>query len=88
MLWCQVSNNLSILSNHPAILGENNSNLPRIVAVITETLARNAIEITSPFGQQIVSFLRSLQQNAPILEHCVNVLTQEQRLALTQVLTT
>ncbi|RWS30151.1 importin-5-like protein [Leptotrombidium deliense] len=47
--------------NHPVIMGTNNSNLPRIVAIIGEVLARNAIVITSDVGQKIVTFLSSLR---------------------------
>lgn len=48
-------------SNHPIILGENNCNLPRIVAIFAEVLARNAIELNSEVGLKIASFLKQLQ---------------------------
>lgn len=47
--------------NHPVIMGENNSNLPRIVFIITEVLARRAIDLNSEIGQKIIAFISSLR---------------------------
>lgn len=47
-------------SNHPAVLGENNCNLVNVVIMFSEVLARNAIDIHSPVGLKIASFLKSL----------------------------
>ncbi|KAI1286009.1 Importin-5 [Halotydeus destructor] len=75
-----------IENNHPLILGENNCNLPRIVAIFGESLARTAIDLPSPLGQKVTGFLKTLQQNGAILEGCVASLSQEQQLAIQQVL--
>jgi DNA repair photolyase len=50
-----------VYSNHPVILGDNNRNIPQIVCIFAEVLARNAIDVQSEVGSKIVSFLKSLQ---------------------------
>lgn len=50
-----------IENKHQAILGENNSNLPRILYILAEVLCRNAVEQNSEIGQKIFMFLNSLK---------------------------
>lgn len=50
-----------IESKHLAILGENNSNLPRILSIFAEVLCRNAVEMNSELGQKIMMFINSLK---------------------------
>lgn len=50
-----------IENKHPAILGENNSNLPRILQIFAEVLCRNAVEMNSELGQKIQMFINSLK---------------------------
>ena len=74
-------------SNHPVVLGENNCNLPSIVAIFAEVLARNAIDVNNPTGLRMVAFLKSLQQNPNLLNSCASTLTLAQQQALSQALT-
>lgn len=53
---------LKLIENrHPAILGDNNCNMPQIIAVIAEVYARNAIEKTSSINEKLTAFLNSLK---------------------------
>ncbi|RWS08235.1 importin-5-like protein [Dinothrombium tinctorium] len=72
--------------NHPVIMGANNSNLPRIVAVIAEVLARNAINLNSEIGQKMIAFLTSLRENSNLLTSCMETLNVQQQEAIKQVL--
>ena len=44
-----------IENKHPAILGENNSNLPRLLYIMAELLCREAIEKNSEIYQKIAA---------------------------------
>lgn len=50
-----------IEQNHPLIMGENNSNLPRLVYIITETVSRNSLDINTEVGQKMVAFIKSVK---------------------------
>ena len=45
-------------SNHPAVLGENNANLPRIVAIVAEAFQHEALPITSDVGARLLNIAR------------------------------
>lgn len=47
-----------IQANHPIVLGANNSNLPRIVAIIAEALYRDMIEPTSEVGRRMLEIVK------------------------------
>jgi len=44
--------------NHPIVLGENNANLPRIVAIVAEAFQREALPITSEVGARLLNIAR------------------------------
>ena len=43
------------------VLGANNANLPRIVAIMAEVFSRQAIEADSEVGQRMVTLLKHIQ---------------------------
>jgi hypothetical protein len=71
---------------NPLIMGENNANLPQIVAVVAEVLARNAIDPKSPVGLKIASFLKLLQQNTVLFTSCFEVLNPQLQEAVKQAI--
>lgn len=72
--------------NHPIIMGENNSNLPRIVYIFMEVLARNAITLSSEVGQKIIALMNSLKNDALLFQRCVESLNTQHQECLKQVL--
>ena len=44
--------------NHPVILGENNANLPRIVAIVAEAFQHEALPIASEVGARLLNIAR------------------------------
>ena len=50
-----------IESRHPVILGENNCNMPQVLAVIAEVYARNSIEPNTEISNKLQLFLNSLK---------------------------
>ena len=63
-----------IENKHPAILGENNSNLPRLLFIFAEVLCRNAVELNSEIGQKLLLFLNSLKNDMSLLGSCLDTL--------------
>lgn len=66
-----------IENKHPAILGENNSNLLRLLYIFSEVLCRNSVELTSEIGQKIVMFLNELKNDLNLLRQCLEELNRE-----------
>ena len=48
-------------ANQPAILGPNNMNLPRIIAVIAEAFARSAVAAGDPTGVRLLNLVKQIQ---------------------------
>jgi hypothetical protein len=59
-------------ANHPAVLGENNSNLPSIVNIIVQVYAHGAIDDSSELGvktkQRLAAILKVLSNNKEIFD--------------------
>jgi len=45
-------------SNHPVVLGENNANLPRIVAIVAEAFQHEALSVASDVGARMLNIAR------------------------------
>jgi len=75
-------------ANNPHILGANNANLPRVVAVIAEALAVDVLPPDSEARGRIVGIVKQVQQNAPVFEACVAGLNEPQKRAIQEVLST
>ena len=48
-------------ANQPAVLGPNNMNLPRIIAVIAEAFARSAVAAGDPTGVRLLNLVKQIQ---------------------------
>ena len=74
--------------NNPHILGANNSNLPRVIAVIAEALAVEALPPDHAARQRIINIVKQVQGNAGVFEACVASLSEPQKLAIKEILST
>ncbi|KAF0306609.1 Importin-5 [Amphibalanus amphitrite] len=75
-------------ANQPAVLGPNNMNLPRIIAVIAEAFARNAVEAGDPTGVRLLNLVKQIQGNTELFTACLSQLSDQQREALHEALVT
>lgn len=71
-----------IQTNHPVILGANNTNLPRIVTVIAEAFYRDVIGATIDVGRRMVEIVKQIEQNPDVFQVCLGILTEDQKHAL------
>jgi hypothetical protein len=53
-------------ANNVALLGQDNANVPRIVAVMAEAFARDALNPTSEVTQRMVCLLRHIQMQVSL----------------------
>ncbi|XP_071539871.1 importin-5 [Panulirus ornatus] len=74
--------------NHPLVLGPNNSNLPRLMAIFSEAFKREAVEKDAEVTKRMLNIVQQLQANPDMFQACISQLTQEQQVALHQYLTT
>ncbi|XP_049800660.1 importin-5 [Schistocerca nitens] len=75
-----------IEANHPLVLGPNNSNLPKLIAIIAEAFAKDAINTEHDVAKRMVAIIRHIQGTGEMFQVCVGQLTAEQQQALHQVL--
>jgi len=75
-----------VQANNPHILGDNNSNLPRVVAIIAEALAVEVLPPESEERRRIIEIVKQIQGNATVFEACVANLTQPQKTAIQEIL--
>ena len=52
-----------IEGNHPIILGQNNANIPRIIAIFAEAFAVEALPSTNDVHKRMVNITRQVQVN-------------------------
>ena len=50
-----------IEANHPKILGPNNANLARLIAILAEAFYQGAIDESSPVGHRMLNIVREIQ---------------------------
>ncbi|XP_063224188.1 importin-5 [Bacillus rossius redtenbacheri] len=75
-----------IEANHPLVLGANHENLPRILFIIAEAFAQDAISPEHPQAKRMVAVVRQIQGSGEVFQMCVGQLTTEQQQALQEVL--
>merc|ERR1711862_78156 len=75
-----------IESNNPHILGANNSNLPRVMAIIAEALATEVLAPEEVARQRLVNLVKQIQGNGAVFESCVAGMTEPQKKAIQEVL--
>ncbi|PAA65847.1 hypothetical protein BOX15_Mlig010097g1 [Macrostomum lignano] len=71
-----------IEGNDPNILGPNNQNVPRILAIIGECLYREALDEDKPTAARIVAIARQVLANPEAVKACWPQLTEQQQAAL------
>ncbi|EDW67063.1 importin-5 [Drosophila virilis] len=71
-----------IEANHPAILGANNCNLPRIVSIIADTFCTNVLEAKSAPGTRMLTIVKQIESNPDVMQACASILSPEQQQAL------
>lgn len=78
--------------NHPAVVGQNFANLPRIAGIIAEALEKDAVEEDENGGQanvvynRLVNIVKHIQQDANLFQNIVSTLPQDQQEALSKAL--
>ncbi|XP_039296349.1 importin-5 [Nilaparvata lugens] len=73
-------------ANHPVILGANNANLPRLVAIMAEAFAKEAVAPGSDVAKRMLIIVRQLQGSGEMFQACVAQLTPEQQVCLHEAL--
>merc|ERR1719447_2456991 len=76
-----------IESNNQHILGSNNSNLPRVIAIIAEALAVEVLPPDNSAKLRLVNLVNQVKGNAAVFEACVTGLTEPQKRAIQEVIT-
>jgi hypothetical protein len=71
-----------IEGNHPSILGDNNINLPRIVAILSEAFNKEAVSLQDPVALRMVNIVKQVQSNSEVFSACLTQLSPEQQQAL------
>nr|CAD7258327.1 unnamed protein product [Timema shepardi] len=75
-----------IEANHPLVLGNNHENLPKLIAIIAEAFARDAINVDHTESKRMISLIRQVQGNENMFQACIGQLSVEQQQALHEVL--
>ncbi|XP_071439915.1 importin-5 [Hetaerina americana] len=75
-----------IEGNHPLVLGPSNSNLPRLIAIIAEAFALDALSLDNDVSKRMLGLVRQIQGNEAVFQACINQLTAELQRALHEVL--
>lgn len=71
-----------IQANHPIILGTNNSNLPRIVAIVAEAFYRDVMEPNHEVGRRMLEIVKQIEQSPDVFQACLSILNDDQKHAL------
>ncbi|CAM4798735.1 unnamed protein product [Rotaria magnacalcarata] len=75
-----------IEQNNPVTVGQDQSNIPTIIKLFCGAFSKSSIEINSLVGQRMILILKHVQTIPSIFQTCINVLTNEERQALTNAL--
>ncbi|GAB1601055.1 importin-5-like [Argonauta hians] len=75
-----------IQNNNMVILGENNSNLPRIFDIMATTFHKEVLKSDNAVYQRMVGILRQVETNIEVFTACVSQLSDNQRNTLSAVL--
>ncbi|XP_053959083.1 importin-5-like [Anastrepha ludens] len=71
-----------IQANHPIILGNNNSNLPRIVSIIAQAFVTKVVAPLKDVGTRMLGIVKQVEANPEVFQACASILTPEQQYAL------
>uniref|UniRef100_A0A8C5JYC5 Importin 5 n=1 Tax=Jaculus jaculus TaxID=51337 RepID=A0A8C5JYC5_JACJA len=76
-----------IESNHPIVLGPNNTNLPKIFSIIAEGQMHEAIKHEDPCAKRLANVVRQVQTSGGLWTECIAQLSPEQQAAIQELLT-
>ncbi|XP_067614434.1 importin-5 [Eurosta solidaginis] len=71
-----------IQANHPIVLGNNNTNLPRIVSIIAQAFVTKVVASLSDVGTRMLGIVKQVESNPEVFQACASILTPEQQYAL------
>lgn len=69
-------------ANHPAVLGANNANLPKVIQIMADALAMDAMPMGHEARTRVINLCKQVQSNAQLFQACVATLTPNQKEAL------
>ncbi|GAB1299187.1 Importin-5 [Apodemus speciosus] len=75
-----------IESNHPIVLGPNNTNLPKIFSIIAEGEMHEAIKHEDPCAKRLANVVRQVQTSGGLWTECIAQLSPEQQAAVQELL--
>ncbi|XP_049976984.1 importin-5-like isoform X2 [Alexandromys fortis] len=75
-----------IESNHPIVLGPNNTNLPKIFSIIAEGEMHEAIKHEDPCAKRLANIVRQVQASGRLWTECIAQLSPEQQAAIQELL--
>eukprot|EP00072_Mus_musculus_P045187 XP_006519602.1 PREDICTED: importin-5 isoform X2 [Mus musculus] len=75
-----------IESNHPIVLGPNNTNLPKIFSIIAEGEMHEAIKHEDPCAKRLANVVRQVQTSGGLWTECIAQLSPEQQAAIQELL--
>lgn len=75
-----------IESNHPVVLGPNNSNLPKIISIIAEGKINETINYEDPCAKRLANVVRQVQTSEELWLECLSQLDDEHQEALQELL--
>ena len=73
-------------SNHPIVLGPNNTNLPKIFSIIAEGEMHEAIKHDDPCAKRLANVVRQVQTSGGLWAECIAQLSPEQQAAIQELL--
>lgn len=71
-----------VQANHPAVLGLNNSHLPRIVCIIAEAYYREVVDVTQEVGRRMLDIVKQIEKSPDVFQACLSTLNADQKEAL------
>ncbi|KAM8801973.1 ran-binding protein 6 isoform 2-T2 [Rhynchonycteris naso] len=75
-----------IESNHPVVLGPNNSNLPKIISIIAEGKLNETINCEDSCAKRLANVVRQIHTSEELWLECISQLDDEHREALQELL--
>ncbi|KAG1681655.1 Importin-5 [Nymphon striatum] len=71
-----------IENNHPVILGENNCNIPRLIAIMAEVFCHEILDSKDEVTQRMIRIVRQVQSNNDVFSACLSQMNVTQQQAL------
>ncbi|XP_069496567.1 importin-5 [Ambystoma mexicanum] len=75
-----------IESNHPMVLGPNNSNLPKILRIISDGFVNDSLKNDDACGKRLANVVRQVQGSGGLWTECISQLDTAQLKALQDLL--